>query len=71
MAVSNLIQPTSRSQFNNLQRVETALRHTLLKVVLDIAHLIGDVRETDNVLRPGLREGIQRCRFHLHGEYSF
>ena len=50
---------------NDLQRAVAALRDTFLKVIFDVAHLVGDMGEAHDGLGSGFGKSVERRRFHF------
>ena len=68
--VSLIVQPAAGHEGNHSQRCLGAIGNAFLKVAVDAAHLIGDVREAHHGLRARRSEGVQACRLHLYRKDS-
>src|SRR4026207_1004560 len=62
--------PSFASGSNDAKRADAAIRFALLEVPFDPRHLVGDVGEAPDGLMSRSRKGIERGRFHLHGQQA-
>ncbi len=56
---------------DNGQCVMATLIDSLLKIALDLRHLVGDMGETHDVFRFHLRKSVEGSRFHLYTKNPF
>ena len=54
--------------FHHGERVRRTIGFALFEIAFNAVHLIGHVREADNVARAGLGKGAKTRCFHLDGE---
>ena len=66
-----MLGKSCRDGFKDCQGIGGAVGFSLLKVLLRLAHAIGDVGKAKNVFILGARERVKRGGFHFDGQHAF